>query len=69
MPTIGADDFMAPKVMEDGTRNFIVPFGKGHAFLYSLTDGGYWVRKFLDHSSEYSGQVIDALWEAISGEG
>lgn len=58
---------MAPQILSDGARNFVLPLKDGHVFLYGIEDGGYWVRQAFDHKNEYSGVVFDALSEAITG--
>ncbi|ORY86651.1 hypothetical protein BCR35DRAFT_289657 [Leucosporidium creatinivorum] len=61
------NDFMAPQILADGTRNFELPLKDGHVFLYGIEDGAYWIRKAFDQKNEYSGVVFDALSEAITG--
>lgn len=58
---------MAPAVRDDDIRVFSLPLKDGHVFLYNLEEGGYWVRQALDHRQQYSGIVVDALAEAITG--
>ena len=47
-----------PKILDDGTRVFAAPLGKGHVPIVSVTDIGYFVRYIFDHRAETSGKEL-----------
>jgi hypothetical protein len=48
----------APRILEDGTRVFVAPLGKGHVPIVSVVDIGYFVRYIFDHRTETSGKNL-----------
>jgi hypothetical protein len=47
-----------PQILDDGTRVFIAPLGKGHVPIVSVVDIGYFVRYIFDHRTETSGKEL-----------
>ncbi len=47
-----------PQILDDGTRVFVAPLGKGHVPIVSVVDIGYFVRYIFDHRTETSGKEL-----------
>ncbi len=47
-----------PQILDDGTRVFSAPLGKGHVPIVSVVDIGYFVRYIFDHRTETSGKEL-----------
>ena len=47
-----------PQILNDGTRVFSAPLGKGHVPIVSVTDIGYFARYIFDHRTETSGKEL-----------
>jgi len=48
----------APQILDDGTRVFAAPLGKGHVPIVALDDIGYFARYIFDHRTETSGKEL-----------
>jgi hypothetical protein len=47
-----------PEILDDGTRVFAAPLGKGHVPIVSLVDIGFFARYIFDHPAETSGKEL-----------
>ena len=48
-----------PKILDDGTRVFAAPLGKGHVPIITLADLGYFSRYIFDHPAETAGKNLE----------
>src|SRR5262249_18375555 len=48
-----------PKILDDGTRVFAAPLGKGHIPIITLPDLGYFARYIFDHPAETAGKNLE----------
>lgn len=47
-----------PQILDDGTRVFAAPLGKGHVPIVSVIDIGFFARYIFDHPAETSGKEL-----------
>jgi hypothetical protein len=57
---------LAPRILSDGTREFVAPIADGHMPLISLKDIGWWARFVFDHRTGMSGKELEIAGDWIS---
>jgi hypothetical protein len=55
-----------PKILDDGTRVFAAPLGKGHIPIITLPDLGYFARYIFDHPSETAGKNLEVASDYLA---
>jgi hypothetical protein len=55
-----------PKILDDGTRVFAAPLGKGHVPIITLPDLGYFARYIFDHSAETAGKNLEVASDYLA---
>ena len=55
-----------PKILDDGTRVFAAPLGKGHVPIITLPDLGYFARYIFDHPAETAGKNLEVASDYLA---
>ena len=55
-----------PKILDDGTRVFAAPLGKGHIPIITLSDLGHFARYIFDHPDQTAGKDIEVASDYLA---
>src|SRR5436309_3986800 len=55
-----------PEILDDGTRVFAAPLGKGHIPIITLPDLGYFARYIFDHPVETAGKNLEVASDYLA---
>src|SRR6266699_933254 len=55
-----------PEILDDGTRVFAAPLGKGHVPIITLPDLGYFARYIFDHPVETAGKNLEVASDYLA---
>src|SRR5215471_8068801 len=55
-----------PKILDDGTRVFAAPLGKGHVPIITLPDLGYFAHYIFDHPEETAGKNLEVASDYLA---
>jgi len=55
-----------PKILDDGTRVFAAPLGKGHIPIITSPDLGYFARYIFDHPAETAGKNLEVASDYLA---